>query len=100
MVLPVRAVAELEELTDEEHAELWELVRGSCAALRAAFRCEGLNVGMNLGESAGAGVPSHLHVHVLPRWAGDTNFMTTVANTRVLPVSLAESWERLRAVWR
>jgi ATP adenylyltransferase len=99
MVLPQRAVPDLADLTDGEHAELWALVRVTAAALREAFRCEGLNIGMNLGEAGGAGVPDHLHVHVLPRWAGDTNFMTTAANTRVLPVPLAESWQRLRAVW-
>jgi ATP adenylyltransferase len=99
MVMPRRAVADLDDLTDDEHDELWKLVRAATVALRAAFSCEGINVGMNLGEAGGAGVPDHLHVHVLPRWAGDTNFMTTTAGTRVLPVSLGESWERLRAVW-
>ena len=68
-------------------------------AIESAFSCDGINIGLNLGEAAGAGVPDHLHVHVLPRWSGDTNFMTTTANTRVLPVSLAEAWQRLRAAW-
>jgi diadenosine tetraphosphate (Ap4A) HIT family hydrolase len=99
MVMPVRAVAGLADLTDDEHAELWCLVRDAAAAVQAAFTCDGLNIGLNLGEAAGAGVPDHLHVHVLPRWSGDTNFMTVTANTRVLPVSLAEGWERLRAAW-
>ena len=74
-------------------------MRDATVALTAAFRCEGMNVGANLGAAGGAGVPDHLHIHVLPRWQGDTNFMTTTANTRVLPVSLHESWERLRAAW-
>jgi ATP adenylyltransferase len=99
MVMPVRAVARLDDLTDEEHDELWSLVRDTARAVQQAFGCDGLNIGLNLGEAAGAGVPDHLHVHVLPRWSGDTNFMTTTANTRVLPVSLAEAWERLRAAW-
>ena len=68
-------------------------------AIRAAYRPDGVNVGLNLGEGAGAGVPDHLHVHCLPRWRGDTNFMTAVAETRVLPEPLDESWRKLVAVW-
>jgi ATP adenylyltransferase len=99
MVMPVRAVAGLDDLTPEEFAELWTLVRAAATAVQKAFGSEGLNIGLNLGAAAGAGVPDHLHVHVLPRWSGDTNFMTATANTRVLPVSLAEAWERLREAW-
>jgi len=99
MVMPNRAVPGLGDLTPDEHRELWDLVRDAASALQAAFDCDGLNIGLNLGEAAGAGVPDHLHVHVLPRWSGDTNFMTATANTRVLPVSLDETWERLRAAW-
>jgi ATP adenylyltransferase len=99
LVLPNRAVAALADLSDDEHVELWELVRCSVTALEAAYRCEGVNVGMNLGKAAGAGVPEHLHVHVLPRWNGDTNFMTAVANTRVMPESLRSTWAKLRRAW-
>ena len=99
MVLPQRAVPELEGLTDDEYTELWQGVRSAVAALKTAFRPQGVNVGLNLGAAAGAGFPDHLHVHCLPRWSGDTNFMTTVAETRVLPESIADSWSRLRAVW-
>jgi ATP adenylyltransferase len=99
LVLPLRAVSELDELDDEETLELWSVVRDAVAALREAYGCDGVNVGMNLGRAAGAGVPDHLHVHVLPRWAGDTNFMTAVAETRVLPESLSETWKKLRAAW-
>ena len=99
MVLPQRAAADLTDLTDGERAELWALVTDAVAAVRAAFRADGVNVGLNLGAAAGAGVPDHLHVHVLPRWGGDTNFMTAVADTRVLPESLSSSWQRLRDAW-
>ena len=99
MVLPRRAVADLAGLTDEEHLELWALVRDAVAAVQVAFDPGGVNVGVNLGRAAGAGIPGHLHVHVVPRWSGDTNFTTTVANVRVLPEALGESWRRLRAAW-
>jgi ATP adenylyltransferase len=99
MVLPQRAAADLTDLDDDEAAELWQGVRDGVAAIRAAYRPDGVNVGMNLGAGAGAGVPDHLHVHCLPRWSGDTNFMTTLAETRILPEPLTASFAKLRAVW-
>ena len=99
MVLPKRAVAELEMLDADEHAELWAAVRDAVVALKTAYRPEGINVGINLGAAAGAGVPGHLHVHVLPRWSADTNFVTAVAEARVLPESLSSTWEKLSAAW-
>lgn len=99
MVLPNRAVPDLEGLTADESSELWATVTRAVAAIKAAYAPQGVNVGMNLGHAAGAGVPDHLHVHCLPRWFGDTNFITTVAETRVLPEPLGVSWERLRAAW-
>jgi ATP adenylyltransferase len=99
MVLPQRAVPDLGDLTDEESAELWEGVRAAVAAIRAAYRPDGVNVGINLGVGAGAGVPDHLHVHCLPRWAGDTNFTTAIAETRVLPEPLIVSWQKVRDAW-
>ena len=99
MVLPKRGVARLDGLTAEESAELWAGVQAAVQAVEAAFRPHGVNVGMNLGQAAGAGVPDHLHVHVLPRWSADTNFTTTVANTRVLPEALVDTWRALRDAW-
>jgi ATP adenylyltransferase len=74
-------------------------VQRANAALVAAYTPDGLNVGANIGRAAGAGVPGHVHLHAMPRWAGDTNFMTAVADTRVLPESLRASYDKLRAVW-
>ncbi|MBI2705667.1 MAG: HIT domain-containing protein [Actinobacteria bacterium] len=99
LVMPYRAVAELEALEPGEHGELWSLVRDAVVAIKGAYSCDGVNLGMNLGKAGGAGVPDHLHVHVLPRWSGDTNFMTAVAETRVMPETLAASWKKLQASW-
>jgi ATP adenylyltransferase len=99
LVLPQRAVADLGDLTPDEGTELWATVHRAVAAIRSAYSPDGVNVGVNLGAGAGAGVPDHLHVHCLPRWSGDTNFLTTVAETRVLPEPLAVTWEKLRAAW-
>ena len=99
MVLPNRAVAEIEALTPAEHDELWALVRDSVVALKAGFASDAINVGINLGQAAGGSQSDHLHVHCVPRWAGDANFMTVAAETRVLPVPLDEAFDRLRAAW-
>jgi ATP adenylyltransferase len=88
-------VPELEQLDVDEHTELWSAVRDAVMAVKAAYRPEGVNVGINLGTAAGAGVPDHLHVHVLPRWMADTNFTTAIAEARVLPESLPISWRKL-----
>ncbi len=99
MVAPLRHEGFLDELTDDEAAAVMTMTRRAITALRAAYGPEGMNVGMNLGRAGGAGVPGHLHVHVLPRWAGDTNFMTSIAETRVLPEALSATRERLLAAW-
>jgi len=99
LVMPNAAVAELDDLDDATHDELWREVRAAVAAIRAAYSCDGVNVGLNLGRAAGAGVPEHLHVHAMPRWSGDTNFMTSVAETRVMPEPLGTSFTKLRAAW-
>ena len=99
LVLPVRVVPDLADLEDDEHAELWSAVRDAVVAVRTAYRCDGVNVGANLGRAAGAGIPRHVHVHVLPRWDGDTNFMTSVAGTRVMPEGLVTSRRKIAEAW-
>ena len=99
MVLPNRAVAELEALTPEEHTELWATVRDAVVALKASLRCDAVNVGLNLGAAAGGSQSDHLHVHCVPRWTGDANFISVTAETRVLPISLDEVGAALRAAW-
>jgi ATP adenylyltransferase len=99
MVLPLRHVGELEEVVGDEAVELWGAVADAVRALKSAYRPEGINMGANLGRAAGAGVPGHFHVHALPRWNGDTNFMTSVAEARVLPEPLSRSAEKLRSAW-
>ena len=99
MVLPRRGVGDLEALNEDEHTELWATVRDAVVATKAAFAPDACNVGINLGEAAGGSQSDHLHVHVVPRWVGDANFMTAVAETRTLPIGLGEAWDRLRAVW-
>lgn len=99
LVMPYREVGELEDMTADESADLWQATQDAVVAIKAAYHPHGVNVGLNLGEAAGAGVPSHLHVHVLPRWNADSNFMTAVAETRVLPESLDDAWRKLRAAW-
>jgi ATP adenylyltransferase len=99
MVAPFRHEATLAGLSRDEGAALMALVQDANLAIDAAYRPDGLNVGINIGRAAGAGVPGHVHVHVLPRWNGDTNFMTTVAEARVLPEDVATGWEKLRAAW-
>ncbi|MFZ1061884.1 MAG: HIT domain-containing protein [Acidimicrobiales bacterium] len=97
LVLPRRHVAELGQLRDDEYAEFFWTLRKTVLALEATYGPDGMNVGFNLGHAAGAGIPKHLHAHVLPRWSGDTNFMTSIAETRVLPESLASTWQKVHA---
>ena len=99
MVLPNRAVADLEGLDAAEHDELWATVRDSVVALKAGLGCDAVNVGLNLGPAAGGSQADHLHVHCVPRWGGDANFISVTAETRVLPLGLDEVGERLRAAW-
>lgn len=96
LAMPRRHVGDPEELTAEESQALWSTTWAGVAALRRAYQPDGVNVGANLGRAAGAGIPGHLHFHALPRWVGDTNFLTTVAEARVLPEALPVTWTRLR----
>ncbi len=99
LVMPVREVAKLDELSRSESAELWSTIQDAVQAIEQAYRPDGVNVGFNLGKAAGAGVPGHLHAHVLPRWSADTNFMSSVANAKVLPEALDETARKLRQAW-
>ena len=97
MVVPYKEVADLHGLTDDELADLWKLVRRCLSALTAAMKPDGFNVGINLGKVAGAGIAEHLHIHIVPRWNGDTNFMPVIAHTGVVPDALNEIAAKLRA---
>ncbi len=99
MVVPNRHVSALEALEPDEQIEMMTLARWSEMALNEAYRPHGINVGINLGKAAGAGIENHLHVHFVPRWSGDTNFMTAVGETRVLPEELAATALRLKPIF-
>jgi ATP adenylyltransferase len=97
MVAVSRHVGTIEGLDPDERRELWELAGLAERVLGEVYRPQGLNLGINLGRAAGAGVDGHLHVHLVPRWIGDTNFMVTAGNTKVLPEDLDDTWQRLTA---
>lgn len=99
LVAPIEHGADPADLERDSYSDLSELLRRSITALRQAVAPEGLNVGMNLGAAAGAGIADHLHYHVVPRWRGDTNFMPVLADVKVLPEHLLATRERLRAAW-
>ena len=99
MVVPNRHAPNLATLTADEQSEVMRLMRHAEIALAEAYAPHGINVGINLGKPAGAGVLDHLHVHLVPRWNGDTNFMTAIANTRVLPEDLQSSAAKLRPIF-
>ena len=97
MVVPYKQVPDWEGLTDEELADLLKLTRKCQNALKQVMRPDGFNVGVNLGKVAGAGIVEHLHIHVVPRWGGDTNFMAVLASTSVVPEALKEVAAKLRS---
>jgi len=98
MVLPYKQVADFADLTDDEMLDLMKLMRRCQAALTQVMKPDGFNIGVNLGRVAGAGIAEHLHIHVVPRWNGDTNFMPVLAQTSIVPQALAELAAQLRAV--
>ena len=100
MAMPIRHVARVEDATVDELAETMSLVQQSIRALNASYKPDGFNIGSNQGRVAGAGVLGHVHVHVVPRWNGDTNFMPVIADTKVLPESLETTYDRLTALLR
>ncbi|NIM93125.1 MAG: HIT domain-containing protein [Anaerolineales bacterium] len=100
MIVPYEHVHSLEMLDDDARAELIHLTSEAVRVLRVGYNAEAFNIGMNIGEAAGAGVADHVHIHVVPRWAGDTSFMSTTANTRVIPEALEETYIRIQAVWK
>lgn len=97
MVAPYRHVAELESLEPGEVSELMEMASRCTAALKQVMRPEGINLGINLGKAAGAGYDAHLHLHIVPRWVGDTNFMAVLGDTRVLPETLEQTYAKLKS---
>jgi len=100
MVVPFAHVSSIELLTPGVRAELFEMVNHAIGVLRGVYHPDGFNVGINMGEAAGAGIAEHAHVHIVPRWAGDTSFMSTVGETRVIPEELGVTWQRIRDMWQ
>jgi ATP adenylyltransferase len=96
MVIPFEHKSNLEELNSKTRAEMMELASRCTTVLRKVYRTESFNMGINIGEAAGAGVLGHVHIHIVPRWAGDTNFMSTTGETRVLPEALEDTYKRVR----
>ncbi len=95
LIMPVRHCGDLEKLTPQEHQEIHALLPQAVKILKEVYSCHGLNVGLNLGAVAGAGIPEHLHYHVIPRWGGDTNFFPLIAETKMVVESLEDTYEKL-----
>ena len=100
LVVPYREVAELEDLSQDETSELWATITDAVKVLKSVYKPEAMNVGINLGAAAGGSIAQHLHVHIVGRWGGDTNFMVTTANTKILPEALDVSADRIRKAWK
>ena len=99
MVIPFQHAPRLEDLTPETRAEMIELVTKGSQVLTEIYQPEGYNIGINMGEAAGAGIEEHIHIHIVPRWRGDTNYISTIGETRVLPETLDETYRRVLAEW-
>ena len=100
MVVPYEHHQNLEDFTPETRAEMIELTSQSIEFLRKKYNAQGFNVGANLGSAAGAGIPKHCHLHIVPRWEGDTNFMATIGETRVIPEAIEETYQRVKTAWK
>lgn len=96
MVIPFTHSPNLENLSSQERSEMMELASACTTVLKQVYKTESFNLGVNIGEAAGAGVLGHVHIHIVPRWPGDTNFMTTTGGTRVLPETLEDTYQRIR----
>jgi ATP adenylyltransferase len=99
MIVPNAHEPSIEDLDDQTLAELIQLTNQALGVLRQTYGAQNFNIGINIGETSGAGVTDHVHLHVVPRWSGDTSFMSTVAETRVLPEALEETFEKLQSAW-
>ena len=99
MVIPKAHVPSLNDLEAHVRSEMMELMNKSTEILKELFKPEGFNLGANIGEAAGAGIGDHVHLHIVPRWKGDTNFMTSLGNTRVIPESLEETYRQIKEIW-
>lgn len=100
MCVPYDHVDRLEALSQATRIELIEYTNRACEVLQSVYHPDGFNVGLNLGKMAGAGIDNHLHMHIVPRWVGDTNFMASLSNTRILPESLPETYLRVKSTWQ
>lgn len=100
MIVPNQHQASLEDLDAATRSEMMELIMSAVRVLRTEYQAHGFNIGANIGEAAGAGITSHFHMHIVPRWGGDTNFMSSLAETRVIPEALEETYERIRRSWQ
>ena len=99
MVIPYKHVQTINELSAATRAEMMELVNQTTAVLGTVYHPEGFNLGANLGTAAGAGIAEHVHIHIVPRWVGDTNFMSAVGETRIIPEELAQTYQRIKTAW-
>jgi ATP adenylyltransferase len=100
MIVPHEHVNSIEKLPEETWLEMFALTKQALAVLRSVYRAPAFNLGANIGEAAGAGVADHVHLHVVPRWSGDTNFMSVLGEVRVLPESLEDTWKKIRGAWK